>query len=284
MNSFYNLITGHGVDRPGITTMEKGRVMGRHTHDTIRARFILNEAINYTALEQLPCLFIPEMANCANQLTRIGRISNITELRREVQFEVHYDETVPALDCNWIWNNGQLLGFEGHEWQKSRSEWAVNPGNLHELLLRHLPFRRFGGQSLRIPEMDITRPNLVVAMMPFSPGFEPVYETIINASTDAGMECQRADDIWRHDVVMDEVVELIAEGKIIVCDISGRNANVFYETGIAHCLGKSVILITQSDADVPFDLRHRRFLTYLPNAEGLNTMRQQLSQRILQLR
>ena len=259
-------------------------LLGRHTHQTIRARFTPNDSIDYEALAKLPCLFIPEMHRCGEQLTRIGRVSNITEVRKDIHFDVRYDDTLPPLDCNWIWNNDRLLGFEGHEWQKSRSEWAVNPGNLHELLLQHLPFRRFGGETLNIPPMDCTKDNLVVAMMPFNAGFREVYETIIAAAADAGMECQRADDIWRHDVVMDEVVQMIAEGKIIVCDISGRNANVFYETGIAHCLGKSVILITQSDADVPFDLMHRRYLTYLPNAEGLNTMRGELTRRINQLK
>ena len=284
MTAFYNLITGHGVDGPGNCTMELSRVMGRHTFGSIRERFTPNGVVDFAALQSFPCLFIPEMHRCGEQLTRVGSVSAITVVDRNIRFQVHYDETIPPLDCNWIWNNDRALGFEGHDWQKSRSEWAVNPGNLHQLLLQHLPFRRFGGDILNIPKMDNTRNNLVVVMMPFEVGFAPVYEAISGAAADAGMECKRADDIWRHDVVMDEVVELIAEGKIVVCDISGRNANVFYETGIAHCLGKSVILLTRNDDDVPFDLKHRRYLSYLPNAEGLSAMRMQLSDRIRHLK
>jgi hypothetical protein len=43
---------------------------------------------------------------------------------------------------------------------------------------------------------------------------------------------------------------------------------VFYEVGIAHTLGREVILITQSEHDIPFDLRHLRYVKYLNNTEG----------------
>jgi hypothetical protein len=62
---------------------------------------------------------------------------------------------------------------------------------------------------------------------------------------------------------------LIFRAAIVVCDFSGRNANVFYEAGIAHTLGKQVVPLSQSKDDVPFDLGHHRYLQYLNNGEGL---------------
>ncbi len=44
--------------------------------------------------------------------------------------------------------------------------------------------------------------------------------------------------------------------------MTGRNANVFYETGYAHALGKRVILITQKAEDIPFDLKHYPHIIY----------------------
>ena len=38
--------------------------------------------------------------------------------------------------------------------------------------------------------------------------------------------------------------------------MSKKNANVFYEVGIAHSFRDSVILLTQDTDDIPFDLRH----------------------------
>ena len=55
---------------------------------------------------------------------------------------------------------------------------------------------------------------------------------------------------------------------VVICDCSDRNPNVFYEIGIAHTLGREVILITQSEADIPFDLLHLRYVRYLNNPEG----------------
>jgi hypothetical protein len=80
----------------------------------------------------------------------------------------------------------------------------------------------------------------------------------------------RADDFWEHQAVIQDIVNLIARSRIVICDCSGRNPNVFYEAGIAHTLGKEVILITQNENDIPFDLRHLRYIRYLKNQKLLN--------------
>jgi hypothetical protein len=67
---------------------------------------------------------------------------------------------------------------------------------------------------------------------------------------------------------------------IVICDCTGRNANVFYEAGIAHTLGKDVILITQNRSDIPFDLSHLRYIFYLDNNEGREKLSKDLSLRI----
>ena len=109
-------------------------------------------------------------------------------------------------------------------------------------------------------------------MMPFGAEFTPVYKALQKAAIGIGLKCQRADDIWINHHVIQDIVDLIAKAKVVICDCSGRNPNVFYEIGIAHSLGKDVILIARSDDDIPFDLRHLRFLTYLLNKEGLETL------------
>jgi hypothetical protein len=70
---------------------------------------------------------------------------------------------------------------------------------------------------------------------------------------------------------------------VVICDCTDRNPNVFYEIGIAHALAREVILITQAKADIPFDLRHLRFLEYLNNGEGLAALRARLEPRLIEL-
>ncbi|MBB3394218.1 hypothetical protein [Rhizobium sp. BK060] len=123
------------------------------------------------------------------------------------------------------------------------------------------------------------QPDLVSVMMPFSASFTPVYEAIKRAAANTLFTCIRADDIWQNSVLIQDIFDLIARSHIVVCDFTDKNPNVFYEAGIAHTLGKHVVPITQSDADVPADLRHHRFLKYLNNGEGLEALEKQLAAR-----
>src|SRR3989475_11243055 len=90
----------------------------------------------------------------------------------------------------------------------------------------------------------------------------------------------RADDIWQETAIIHDVFSLLFRSRIVIADFSRRNPNVMYETGIAHTLGRPVIPLSQSLDDVPFDVRHHRVLTYLPNTEGLTSMQAVLTERL----
>lgn len=141
------------------------------------------------------------------------------------------------------------------------------------------PTIRFSPTVFKVPaEPQDTR--LVAVMMPFTPAFGGVYEAIKHAcSQTQWFYAQRADDIWKDSTVIQDVFSLIFRSQIVVCDYTGRNPNVFYEAGIAHTLGKTVIPITQNGADVPSDVVHHRYLAYLNNGEGLNQLTTALAQR-----
>lgn len=127
---------------------------------------------------------------------------------------------------------------------------------------------------------DSVDPNLVSVMMPFSPSLNSVYGSIKLAAQRQGFECSRADNIWDHSTIIQDIFSLIFRSFIVVCDFTGKNPNVFYEAGIAHTLGKHVIPITQSEQDIPFDLQHHRYIKYLNNNEGLGELQKSLSSRL----
>jgi hypothetical protein len=79
---------------------------------------------------------------------------------------------------------------------------------------------------------------------------------------ECGLACERGDDVFGGNVVMDDIRASIETAALVVADLTGRNANVFYEVGIAHAINKPVLLMAQSIEDVPFDLRNRRVLLY----------------------
>lgn len=137
----------------------------------------------------------------------------------------------------------------------------------------------FSPSVFDIPEEGVDH-ELVAVMMPFSAEFEPVFESIRAACVQAGLKCLRVKDIWDNSVIMQDVFSLIFRANVVVCDFSGKNPNVFYEAGIAHTLGKQVVPLSQSEADVPFDLRHHRYLPYLRNGEGLQALSGKLCDRL----
>ena len=48
----------------------------------------------------------------------------------------------------------------------------------------------------------------------------------------------------------------------MLADLTNKNPNVLYELGLAHAVGKPVVMVTQSIDDVPYDLRALRVIEY----------------------
>ncbi|MBK7583329.1 MAG: hypothetical protein IPI67_24450 [Myxococcales bacterium] len=92
----------------------------------------------------------------------------------------------------------------------------------------------------------------------------------------AGLKCMRADDIYDTQPIIESIWENIMRARLLVADLTGRNPNVFYELGIAHTVGKDVILLSQNIDDVPFDLRHLRIILYETSARGAAALAKQL--------
>jgi len=87
-------------------------------------------------------------------------------------------------------------------------------------------------------------------MMPFSANFDKVYAAVKTSTSQQNLRCERADSIWDEDELIQDIFSLIFRSRIVVCDFTGQNPNVFYEAGIAHTLGRPVIAITQNENDV----------------------------------
>lgn len=140
----------------------------------------------------------------------------------------------------------------------------------------------FSPYVFQVPDAHVEI-DLVAVMMPFTMEFNGAYKAIKSACEKAGLRCLRADDIWEESTIVQDIFNLIFRAQVVVVDFTGKNANVMYETGIAHTLGKHVVPISQALADVPFDMRHHRVLQYLNNAEGLGKMTAGLTDKLKQV-
>lgn len=106
--------------------------------------------------------------------------------------------------------------------------------------------------------------NSCFMLMPFSKEFDMVYGQIKQHVVDNGFTCSRADEIFGSVPIMSNILKEILKAHFIIADLTGQNANVFYELGIAHSFkdAHNIILIAQSIDDVPFDIRHLSTILY----------------------
>lgn len=122
-------------------------------------------------------------------------------------------------------------------------------------------------------QMNQTNPKpYVFVLMPFDDAFDDIYKFGIKAACEeAGAYCERVDEQIFVENILDRVYNQIAKADIIVAEMTGRNPNVFYETGYAHALNKRVILLTQNTEDIPFDLKHYPHIIYEGKIARLRT-------------
>lgn len=273
----FNLLMFNVDWSAGRVTVPLGRIF-EYTDAHISAQF--RDGSNNLLLDRLtslPCLFCEE--GTANETAYVGQINRARITGNDLLLEISFDTEVPPLKNSFIYTYRSQLDML-HDFEFSRNHWAVKDVDLYRFLLRTVRPRRQRPTVFKIAEHENIDPALVSAMMPFDPAFNAVYESIREAADNVGLRCKRADDIWENSVIIQDVVSLIDRSRIVICDCTGRNPNVFYEAGIAHTLGREVILITQKDDDIPFDLQHLRYVKYLNNGEGRTKLKQSLQNRM----
>lgn len=230
-------------------SMPIGRVF-EYTEPVIVDNFrTADGSLNLKELSLLPCLFLQETFGDRSRTVRVGTIIRATTSGNDVMLEYFYDPSIPPLTNQIIEDLAPEFGI-ADMFEFSRTHWAVKDIDLFQVLLRNLQPRRQHPRVFTISDPEKIEPTLVSAMMPFHPNFDNVYAELQRTAESVGLRCRRADDIWENPAVIQDVVSLIDHSKIVICDCTGRNPNVFYEIGIAHTLGRETILITQSEAEI----------------------------------
>ena len=119
--------------------------------------------------------------------------------------------------------------------------------------------------------------ELCFVIMPFNLDWSTeVFEHIQSIASKFNLVAKRADSVTGH-VIMEDVWKLINEARIVIVDISDNNPNVFYELGIAHTLGKNIILLAQNTETIPFDISSYRHILYQSENSSYQRLEDQLS-------
>jgi ClpX C4-type zinc finger len=131
----------------------------------------------------------------------------------------------------------------------------------------------------------ILRDNHCFYLCPYSEPFNSIYKDhVFKVLSNEGFTTERADEIFGTQPIIEDIWEGINSASIIIADVTGKNPNVMYEIGMAHTIGKPVIIITQNINDVPFDLKHYRCIIYEYTPRGCTALEERLAATVRFLR
>ena len=100
-------------------------------------------------------------------------------------------------------------------------------------------------------------------VMPFSLEWSnDVHKALATSCKAVSVTPVRGDDVFTPTDILVDIWQSINGADFVIADITGRNANVLYELGVAHTLAKPVLIISRNAADIPIDLATRRVILY----------------------
>lgn len=129
-------------------------------------------------------------------------------------------------------------------------------------------FSFFEEMGLFLPEVNVNN-KMAMCLMPFNRKFDKTRAIIAESCTEAGYEFHRSDDELLADNtdIRKAIIRMILEAQVVIAVLDGRNPNVFYEIGIAHSMGKLVLMVVNLSREdnnkrQEVDLLSNRLITY----------------------
>lgn len=134
--------------------------------------------------------------------------------------------------------------------------------------------------GMDIPPQELER-GLIFVLTPFETREDSTYAAIVEAVKSWNVKVLRGDEEKIASNILRHIVTLIARADIVIANVSTRNPNVMYELGIAHALGKRVILVSRTIEEVPFDLKNQRILLYSSRDDLISKLRESVGGLLL---
>jgi hypothetical protein len=127
----------------------------------------------------------------------------------------------------------------------------------------------------------------IFMIMPFREPYNSLYESLIRPlAAELNLTIKRGDDFaTTQGSIIQDVWSALNACRIVIAETTELNANVYYELGIAHTLGKPVLLMSQvrTIQDLPFDIRHLRFVAYDNTIKGNEELKEKLRHSLIWL-
>ena len=91
---------------------------------------------------------------------------------------------------------------------------------------------------------------------------DQVLKHIIRPAVEScGYKAVRANEIPKPGMITNQIIRHVVEDPLVIADLTGQNANVFYELAIRHAIRKPIIQIINQVEDIPFDVGSMRTIS-----------------------
>lgn len=162
------------------------------------------------------------------------------------------------------WHDVNHLVVEGNS---ARAEGNLTSSGNASAALR--PYQFIEDLGIDLGSLKV-KENQVFVLTPFHSMYEETYGTIKSACAMNDLVAVRGDEAFKVGNILKHIIEQIICSSFIIAIINGRNPNVHYELGIAHALGKNVLLVSQGVEEIAFDLQSERVLIYKDQSDLSN--------------
>jgi hypothetical protein len=127
------------------------------------------------------------------------------------------------------------------------------------------------------PPKTKDQPDIFV-IMPFTPDYEDIYRNHLKkVANKLGRSIRRADENLDSGEIMKQIWREIYYAKVVLAECTEFNANVFYELGIVHTLGKRAVMLRRKGVNAPFDIAGLRWFVYEYTPPGMTDFDRRLA-------
>lgn len=113
--------------------------------------------------------------------------------------------------------------------------------------------------------------------MPFTDQFDDVFRYgIYPVVTEHELDCVRVDKDVFVGGVLERIHRAIDDAEVVIADMTGANANVYYEVGYARRAGKPIVLICAAGFLLEFNVQSVRCLLY----ENIHDLEDKLAEEL----
>jgi hypothetical protein len=144
---------------------------------------------------------------------------------------------------------------------------------------QHSVFAEYLGTKRNFPAAKtFDRGWHIAYLAPHNTAFDAIFSTqIAPLAVRHSLDIKRLPAVYGKRKSISGIMKNLYEAVILIADVSGKESDVLYVLGMAHLIGKPLVILSQDPVDVPLDLKKDRQIIYENSEEGLKTIGHYLS-------